>query len=108
MHPKYTYNWGDLDYNEILDLRNQLVRNSSDVVKNRFSKIYKEIFVKLGMFFRIEDNVIVLDEGYYPLITLLAIKETDGKLLASELDNYSDNSLTLLSDLSEVLIIAEV
>lgn len=104
LHPKYTYNWGDLDYNEILDLRNQLVRNGSEVVKNRFSKIYKEIFVKLGMFFRIEDNVIVLDEGYYPLITLLGIKEIDGKLLASELDNYSDDSLTLLSDLSEVLI----
>ena len=104
LHPNYTYNWGDLDYNEILDLRNQLVRNGSDVVKNRFSKIYKEIFVKLGMFFRIEDNVIVLDEGHYPLITLLAIKETDGKLLASELDNCSDNSLTLLSDLSGVLI----
>ena len=104
LHPKYTYNWGDLDYNEILDLRNQLVRNGSEVVKNRFSKIYKEIFVKLGMFFRIEDNVIVLDEGYDPLITLLGIKQTSGKLLASELDNYSDDSLTLLSDLSEVLI----
>ena len=104
LHPKYTYNWGDLDHNEILDLRNQLVRNGSEVVKNRFSKIYKEIFVKLGMFFRIEDNVIVLDEGYEPLITLLGIKETGGKLLASELDNYSDDSLTLLSDLSEVLI----
>ena len=104
LHPKYTYNWGDLDHNEILDLRNQLVRNGSEVVKNRFSKIYKEIFVKLGMFFRIEDNVIVLDEGYDPLITLLGIKETGGKLLASELDNYSDDSLTLLSDLSEVLI----
>ena len=104
LHPNYTYNWGDLDYNEILDLRNQLVRNGSEVVKNRFSKIYKEILVKLGMFFRIEDNVIVLDEGYDPLITLLGIKQTSGKLLASELDNYSDDSLTLLSDLSEVLI----
>ena len=104
MHPKYTFNWGDLDHNEILDIRNQLVRNGSEVVKNRFSKIYKEVFVKLGMFFRIEDNVIVLDEGYDFLITLLGIKETGGKLLASELDNYSDDSLTLLSDLSEVLI----
>ena len=43
LHPKYTYNWGDLDHNEILDLRNQLVRNGSEVVKNRFSKIYKDI-----------------------------------------------------------------
>ena len=104
LHPKYTYNWGDLDSKEILDLRNQLVRNGSEVVKNRFSKIYKEIFVKLGMFFRIEDNVIVLDEGYDPLITLLGIKEVDGKLLASEIGNYSDDSLSLLSELSEVLI----
>ena len=104
LHPKYTYNWGDLDRNEILDIRNQLVRNGSKVIKNRFSNIYKEVFVKLGLFFRIEDNVIVLDEGYEPLITLLGIKEIGGKLLASELDNYSDDPLTLLSDLSEVLI----
>ena len=65
---------------------------------------FTKIFVKLGLFFRIEDNVIVLDEGYDPLITLLGIKQTSGKLLASELDNYSDDSSTLLSDLSEVLI----
>lgn len=104
LHPKYTFNWGDLECNEILDLRGQLVRNGPDVVKNRFSKIYKEVFIKLGMFFRIEDNTIVLDEGYEPLITLLGIKETDGKLLASELDSHSNDSLTLLSNLSEVLI----
>lgn len=104
LHPKYTFNWGDLECNEILDLRGQLVRNGPDVVKNRFSKIYKEVFIKLGMFFRIEDNAIVLDEGYEPLITLLGIKETDGKLLASELDSHSNDSLTLLSNLSEVLI----
>lgn len=104
LHPKYTFNWGDLECNEILDLRGQLVRNGPDVVKNRFSKIYKEVFIKLGMFFRIEDNTIVLDEGHEPLITLLGIKETDGKLLASELDSHSNDSLTLLSNLSEVLI----
>ena len=104
LHPKYTFNWGDLECNEILDLRGQLVRNGPDVVKNRFSKIYKEVFIKLGMFFRTEDNAIVLDEGYEPLITLLGIKETDGKLLASELDSHSNDSLTLLSNLSEVLI----
>ena len=101
MHPKYTFNWGDLDCQEILDLRDQLVRNSSEVIKNRFSKIYKEIFVKLGLYFEIKDNVIVLDLGSQPLISLLGIDVNEKSLVAKKVDSKYEDSLELISQLSE-------
>ena len=104
LHPKFTFNWTDLDCKEILDLRNQLIRTGSDVVKNNFSQRFKEIFVKLGLFFEIKENYIVLDEGYEPLITLLGIENIGGSLSAKEISVETDEALALVSELSGVQI----
>ena len=104
LHPKFTFNWGDLDVKEILDLRNQLVRNAPEVIENRFSNIYKEIFIRLGIFFEVVDNLIVLEEGCQPLLTLLGIENVNDSLSAKNVDNEHDSSLNLLSELSGLLI----
>ena len=102
MHPKYTLNWNDLDTQEILDLRNQLVRNSSEVIENRFPQIYKEIFIKLGIFFDIVDNCIVLESGVEPLICLLGLEEKSGELVTRDLEIDKEVSLDLITELSGV------
>ncbi|MDC0161568.1 hypothetical protein OAI71_01725, partial [Marine Group III euryarchaeote] len=104
LHPKFTFNWGDLDVKEILDLRNQLVRNAPEVIENRFSNIYKEIFIRLGIFFEVIDNLIVLEQGCQPLLTLLGIESVNDSLSAKNVDNEHDSSLNLLSQLSGLLI----
>ena len=39
LHPKFTYFWSDLDCREIIDLRNQLIKDATNVLENKFMKI---------------------------------------------------------------------
>ena len=102
LHPRYTYFWSDLEANEIRDLRNQLLRNINHVKDNSFPLIYKEIFLKLGMFFRTTENKIILDDGIDPLLNSLGLK-----LKGDSIDNVTeiidtDDSLKLISHLSGI------
>ena len=96
LHPKYTYFWADISVDEVIDLRNQLIRDSVDVVKNNFKLIYKEIFLKLGLFYQIKDQRIILDDGFKPLVTQLGLRIKDSKLVLEADVNKTDNVIELI------------
>ncbi|HJM81310.1 MAG TPA: DNA polymerase II large subunit, partial [Candidatus Poseidoniia archaeon] len=104
LHPKYTYYWGDLDTKEINDLRNQLIRNGEKVKDNSFPLVYKEIFLRLGIFFRISDNSIVLEDGVEPLFHTLGLEVKNNSLESSMDVLDTEDSVALISHLSGVII----
>jgi len=104
LHPKYTYYWSDLDCNEIIDLRSQLIRNSVNVLDNEFPLIYKEIFIRLGLYFTLNNNVIILEHGSESLINILGLKVEGRSLLNSVEAVDTEDSLDLVSQLSKVEI----
>ena len=100
LHPKYTYYWSDLSVKEILDIRNQLIRHSKKVLANQFPLIYKEIFIRLGLFYKINDNFIILDDGYEPLIKQLGLKKAKDSIESFREPNETDDVLELVSHFS--------
>jgi len=104
LHPKYTYYWGDLDTKEINDLRNQLIRNGEQVKDNSFPLVYKEIFLRLGIFFRISDNSIILEDGIEPLFHTLGLEVKNNSLESSMDVLDTEDSVALISHLSGVII----
>ena len=104
LHPKYTYYWGDLDTKEINDLRNQLIRNGEKVKDNSFPLVYKEIFLRLGIFFRISGNSIVLEDGVEPLFHTLGLEVKNNSLESSMDVLDTEDSVALISHLSGVII----
>ncbi len=104
LHPRYTYYWADLGAKEILDVRKQLVRNSEKVLGNTFPLMYKEIFIRLGLFYKINNNTIILDDGYEPLIKQLGLSK-EGDSIVSHCDLIeTENTLELISHLSGIEI----
>ena len=104
LHPRYTYYWSDLEVKEILDIRSQLIRNSEKVIDNKFPLMYKEIFIRLGFFYKLEDNLIVLDDGYEPLVKQLGLTK-NGLVLESCCEPIkTENTLELISHLSGIEI----
>ena len=104
LHPKYTYFWADISVDEVSDLRNQLIRDSADVVNNNFKLIYKEIFLKLGLFYQIKDQRLILNDGFKPLVTQLGLIVKNSKLVLESDANETDNVIELISSLSKVEI----
>ncbi len=104
LHPKYTYYWADLEVKEIIDLRNQLIKDAKSVMENRFKSVYKEIFLRLGIYYKTTDKSIILDEGIESLLRQLGL-EIQGPSIASILDpKDTEDSLELVSHLSSVEI----
>ena len=104
LHPKYTYYWSDLTVKEILDIRNQLIRHSKKVLANQFPLMYKEIFIRLGLFYKMNNNFIILDDGYEPLIKQLGLEKTKDSIESSREPNKTDDVLELVSYLSDIEI----
>ena len=104
LHPKYTYFWADISVDEISELRNQLIKDSKDVLNNNFKLIYKEIFLKLGLFYEIKDQKLILDDGFKPLVTQLGLQVKDSNLVSESNINETDNVIELISSLSKVEI----
>jgi len=100
LHPKYTYFWGDLEVQEVIDLRNQLIKDSSSVILNKFKLFYKEVFQRLGIFYKVRDKSLVLNDGIEPLIKMLGLqKESSGLIINSE-SKKVDLTLDLISNFS--------
>jgi len=102
LHPRYTYFWSDLEANEIRDLRNQLLRNYENAKDNSFPLLYKEIFLRLGMFFKTLENRINLDDGTEPLLTSLGLKLNDDSIEKVIDLIETDDPLELVSHLSGI------
>jgi len=104
LHPNYTYYWTDLGVKEILDIRSQLIKHCKKVLDNKFPLMYKEIFLRLGLFYTINNNLIVLDAGYGPLIKQLGLKKK-GDVIESFCEPIeTEDTLELVSHLSGVEI----
>jgi len=93
-----------LDTKEINDLRNQLIRNGEQVKNNSFPLVYKEIFLRLGIFFRISDNSIILEDGVEPLFHTLGLEVKNNSLESSMDVLDTEDSVSLISHLSGVVI----
>ena len=104
LHPKYTYYWGDLNCEEIKDLREQLVRGGNSVKDNVFPQTYKEIFLRLGIFFKTVDNSLVLEDGIEPLLHTLGLEVKDGSLKSTMEPIETRDPLELVSQLSGIII----
>ena len=97
LHPNFTYYWDDLGVNEINDLRNQLIKDAVNVLDNKFKLIYKEIFLRLGIFYKTIDQRLVLEDGFLPLIKQLGL-EVKGNSISLALESIdTDSSLDLIS-----------
>ena len=97
LHPNFTYYWNDLGVNEINDLRNQLIKDAVNVLDNKFKLIYKEIFLRLGIFYKTIDQRLVLEDGFLPLIKQLGL-EVKGNSISLALESIdTDSSLDLIS-----------
>jgi len=104
LHPKYTYFWADLEVKEITDLRNQMIKDGKSIVENKFKLMYKEIFLRLGIYYKTTDKSINLDEGIEPLLRQLGL-EIKNQSIVSILDpKDTEDSLDLVSHLSGVEI----
>ena len=97
LHPNYTYFWADLSVNEINDLRNQLIKDAANVLDNKFKLIYKEIFLRLGIFYKTIDQRLVLKDGFLPLIKNLGLEAKDNSIVVSLDLIDTENSLELIS-----------
>jgi len=100
LHPKYTYFWPDLDVKEINDLRNQLIKDATNVLDNKFKLIYKEILLKLGVFYKTENQMLNLSDGIVPLINQLGLQITDNSLTPVSDSIETEDSLELISHFS--------
>jgi len=104
LHPKYTYYWADLEVKEIIDLRSQLIKDAQSVIQNRFKLMYKEILLRLGIYYKTTDKLINLEDGIEPLLQQLGL-EIKGSSIVSILDpKDTEDSLELVSHLSGVEI----
>ena len=104
LHPKYTYYWADLEVKEIIDLRSQLIKDAQSVIQNRFKLMYKEILLRLGIYYKTTDKLINLEDGIEPLLQQLGL-EIKGSSIVSILDSKdTEDSLELVSHLSGVEI----
>ncbi len=100
LHPKFTYFWADLDVKEINDLKNQLIKDSTNVMENKFKLIYKEILLKLSIFYKTENQIMSLSDGISPLINQLGL-QVKNNTIVSVLDSIeTDDSLELISHFS--------
>ena len=97
LHPNYTYYWADLGVNEINDLRNQLIKDAVNVLDNKFKLIYKEIFLRLGIFYKTVEQRLVLKDGFLPLIKQLGLEVKDNSIIASSESIDTDDSLELVA-----------
>ncbi|MED6306349.1 MAG: DNA polymerase II large subunit, partial [Candidatus Thermoplasmatota archaeon] len=104
LHPKYTYYWADLNCEEIKDLREQLVRSGDSVKDNVFPQTYREIFLRLGIFFKTVDNSLVLEDGIEPLLHTLGLEVRDGSLKSAMETIETEDPLELVSQLSGIII----
>ena len=100
LHPKFTYFWSDLESREIIDLRNQFIKDANNVLENNFKPLYKEIFLRLGVFYDTENKMLVLKEGISPLLNQLGLQVKNNSIV-SVLDSIeTENPLDLVSHLS--------
>jgi len=97
LHPNYTYYWADLGVNEISDLRNQLIKDAVNVLDNKFKLIYKEIFLRLGVFYKTVEQRLVLKDGFFPLIKQLGLEVKENSIIVSSKSIDTDDSLELVS-----------
>ena len=98
LHPKFTYFWSDLDCREVIDLRNQLIKDSENLKNNTFKLIYKDIFQRLGLFYKTHNQMLILDDGLAPLLTQLGLEEADNSIISLKDPIDADDSLSLISD----------
>ena len=100
IHPKFNYFWSDLDCREIIDLRNQLIKDATNVLENKFKPLYREILMRLGIFYETDGQMLILKEGITPLLTQLGLMVKNSSIV-SVLDSIeTENSLALVSHLS--------
>ena len=104
LHPRYTYYWADLGVKEILDIRNQLIRHGKKILDNKFPLMYKEIFIRLGIFYKISNNSMVLEDGYEPLIRQLGLSQSQESIVSHCDPIETEDTLELLSHLSGIEI----
>ena len=102
LHPKFTYFWADLNTREILDLRGQLIKDSSDVIRNKFKLLYRDIFQRLGLFYSTADKTLFLNDGFEPLTILLGLEVKKGTLSPIRDPIDAESSLELISYLANV------
>ena len=60
--------------------------------------------MKLGLFYEIKDQKLILDDGFKPLVTQLGLQVKDSKLVSESNINETDNVIELISSLSKVEI----
>ena len=74
-----------------------MIKDAANVLDNKFKLIYKEIFLRLGIFYKTIDQRLVLKDGFLPLIKNLGLEAKDNSIVVSLDLIDTENSLELIS-----------